>query len=93
MKIPVPSSWDKLWRIISFDIPEEKKPARDSIREKLLKIGFYELQDSVFIHPFDCFKEVEYIAEIYDVKECIRFILATYVDNEFQLKKFFKMES
>ena len=39
-KITTPDSWDKKWRIVIFDIPEEKKVAREILREKLKKIGF-----------------------------------------------------
>jgi len=91
MKIEVPQIWDKQWKMICFDIPEAKKAARDAVREKFLKLGFYELQDSVFIYPFDCFKEVEYIAEIYDVRKHIRFVTASYIDNEKQLMRFFNL--
>ncbi len=93
MKIEIPTVWDNLWRMISSDIPEDKKSMRDDIREHFLELGFYELHDSVFVYPFDCFKEVEYISELYDVRKHIRFIIATYIDNEPQLKKFFKMSN
>ena len=92
MKIVRPSAWDNLWRIISSDIPEGKKAARDDIRQHFLKLGFYELHDSVFIYPHDCLNEVEYISELYDVRRYVRFIIATYVDNAKQLKKFFRID-
>ena len=92
MKIERPIIWDKLWRMFSFDIPEDKKVIRDGIREHFLKLGFYELHDSVFVYPFDCFKEVEYISELHDVRKHIRFILATHIDNAPHLKKFFRIE-
>jgi CRISPR-associated endonuclease Cas2 len=91
MKIEVPSAWDKAWRIISFDIAEDKKASRDAVREHFLKLGFFELQDSVFVYPFDCFKEVEYISELYDVRKDIRRIVANFIDNEPELRKFFNL--
>ncbi|MDO8620123.1 MAG: hypothetical protein Q7R64_02125 [bacterium] len=91
MKIKDPSVWDESWRLISFDIPESKKPARDSIRGHLLRLGFYELHDSVFIHPFNCFKEVDYISELYDVRKHLCFMLVTYTDRAHDLKKFFNL--
>src|SRR3989338_9411810 len=36
MKIQRPSVWDKLWRMISFDIPEDEREARDAFREHIL---------------------------------------------------------
>src|SRR3989344_3159507 len=41
MKIKKPPVWDKRWRMISFDIPEDEREARDAFREYLLNLGFY----------------------------------------------------
>ncbi len=45
--------WDGKWRQVIFDIPEEKKVAREKLRTKLLSLGFGQLQRSVYINPFD----------------------------------------
>lgn len=92
MKIKVPSKWDGLWRMISFDVPVDKKEVRDSLREHLLRLGFYEMHQSLFIHPFECRNEIEYIVELYDARKYVRFILATDIDNELHIKKFFHLD-
>jgi len=46
--------WDGKWRVLIFDIPEQKKNVREQIRSTLIHIGFMRLQDSVWIYPFDC---------------------------------------
>ena len=92
MKIQRPAVWDKLWRMISFDIPEEERQARDALREHLLNLGFYELHRSFFIYPFECAKEIEYIIELYDLRKYVRIITATYIDNEVVVKKFFGLQ-
>lgn len=92
MKIQKPIYWDKLWRMISFDIPEGERQARDAFREHLLNLGFYELHRSFFIYPYDCRSEIEYITELYDLRNYARFILATYIDNELAVKKFFGLQ-
>ncbi len=45
--------WDGLWRIVLFDIAEEQRKVRDSIRRKLKSLGFAMFQKSVWITPFD----------------------------------------
>ncbi|MSU56043.1 MAG: hypothetical protein EXS51_01915 [Candidatus Taylorbacteria bacterium] len=92
MKIEKPVVWDKLWRMISFDIPEDKREARNAIRGHLLHLGFYEQHQSFLIYPFECRNEMEYLIELYDVRKYVRFILATYIDNELEIKKFFSLE-
>jgi len=93
MKIKAPSEWDKLWRIVSFDVPEDEKPARDALRDHLFQLGFYELHKSVFIHPFECLDEVKFVAGLHDAGKYIRFILAIHVDNEEKLKSYFHLHA
>lgn len=47
--------WDKKWRILVFDIPEEIRWRRDVFRRKLKELGFGMYQQSVWIspHPFE----------------------------------------
>lgn len=77
--------WDKKWRIVMFDIPERKKKIRDTFRYQLKRLGFLELQRSVFILPFECHYEIEYIIEFYNIRKFVRFVDAHYVDNELDL--------
>jgi len=49
-----PNSWDKKWRVLIFDIPEQKKVLRNKIRLTLSTIGFVRLQQSVWLYPYDC---------------------------------------
>jgi len=91
MKIDTPKQWDGKWRIVLFDIPEKMRKIRDAFREHLNNLNFYEFQKSVFIHPFDCKDEIEYIVEVYDARRFIRFIVAESIDNELHLKSYFKL--
>lgn len=63
----VPNKWDKKWRIVAFDIPEQRKIARNTLRAKLRELGFLQLQKSLFVYPYPCGKEVDFIAEIFGV--------------------------
>lgn len=91
MKIKKPTHWDKQWRIVLFDIPNKLKKARDTLRMHLKDMGFYEFQESVFIHPYDCKDEIEYIIEFYNIRKFVRFIIANSIDNELHLKKHFNL--
>lgn len=56
-----PKTWDHRWRLIIFDVPDKKKLSREFVREELKRIGFFKLQKSVFIYPFECKDEIEFI--------------------------------
>lgn len=45
--------WDGRWRIVSFDIPEKLKGRRESLRNKIERFGMGQLQESLYITPFD----------------------------------------
>ncbi|KKR45288.1 MAG: CRISPR-associated endonuclease Cas2 [Candidatus Zambryskibacteria bacterium RIFCSPLOWO2_12_FULL_39_45] len=85
------TKWDKKWRIVMFDIPEKLKKIRDTLRYQLKRLGFMELQRSVFVFPFECKNELEYIIEFYNIKKHVRLVEAHYIDNEFDLKHKFQL--
>ena len=91
MKIIRPKSWDGKWRIVIFDIPHYLKQTRESLRLIFKKMNFYPLQKSVFIYPFDCQKEIEFVTEWHRANKYVRFIIADSIDNEFFLRKHFKL--
>lgn len=86
--------WDKKWRIVIFDIPERKlgKCMRNSMRLKLQLIGFYQLQKSVWVHPYPCEKEVQLICEIYESNPYVNIITAEKIYNDDLLIKYFKLK-
>ena len=89
IKVSRQKNWDRKWRIVIFDIPHYLKKTRESLRLLFKKIGFYPLQKSVFIYPFDCQKEIEFITEYHRANKFIRFIIADLVDNDSFLRKHF----
>ena len=91
LKIKKPKRWDKLWRIVLFDIPEKHRHFRDIFRSHLKAIGFHELQHSVFVFPFPCEKEILSLVQLYHATAHVRFIEAHHIDNEKALKKKFSL--
>ena len=76
IEIKKPSQWDGLWRMVIFDIPEHLKQGRNALAVKLKQLGFYPLQKSVFIYPYECQNEIDFIVEIFNLKPYVRIILA-----------------
>ncbi|MEK7162448.1 MAG: hypothetical protein AAB730_01145 [Patescibacteria group bacterium] len=84
-----PKEWDKKWRLIFFDIPEEKKKFRDAFRYHLQKMGATEFQRSAFIFPYPCSREVGALAEKLSLREHIVLVTAETLSNEFKFKEHF----
>jgi len=91
IKIPKPTRWDQQWRVIIFDIPEKQRKLRDALRVQLRQLGLQELQKSVFVHPYECRNEIDFIIELYNARLYVRFIEAFHIDNELHLKKKFRL--
>lgn len=91
LKIEKPKRWDRKWRIVIFDIPEKKRLARDVLRRKLKELGFYRLQRSVFVLPYECEREIELIKKLYEIEPFVRFIIANSIDNQEKLIKRFNL--
>lgn len=90
MKISKQDKWDKKWRFVMFDIPEEKKFARESFRNKLRDLGFYQFQKSVWIYPYPCDDEVDFIAENFSIGQYVNLILVQ-MDDDKPLRDYFKL--
>lgn len=89
IEIKKPLKWDRLWRVVTFDIPEDKKKGRTALAVKLKEIGFYPMQKSVFIHPHECKNEIDFIAEIFELVPYIRYLRVRDVDIELDLRNRF----
>src|SRR3989344_4719597 len=64
--------WDKKWRIVIFDIPQELHRERNRLRRKLKMMNFHMMQKSVFVFPYPCEEE---LAEV-----CQKLRLSDYID-------------
>ena len=86
IEIKKPAKWDGEWRIVIFDIPERFKKAREALRNKLRELGFAKLQESVFIYPYECENEINFIVEVFLIRPFVRLIRAKHFTNEEQMK-------
>ncbi len=92
LKIKKPKKWDRKWRLVTFDISEMKRIYRESFRGKLKELGFYPLQKSIWIHPFDCRDEINLLRDFFGLSQKeLRLIIAEEIGEEKWLKKLFKL--
>lgn len=70
-----PKEWDKKWRLVIFDIPESRRKERVALRNKLKDMEFYQCQKSVWIHPFPCLEEIEFVKDALNIKPFVKLFL------------------
>lgn len=83
------TKWDGYWRFVIFDIPNKFKYAREALRTKLKILGFYQLQESTFIFPYECRNEIEFVVEFFNLRKFVRFGLLSGIDNDLHLQEIF----
>jgi len=86
-----PRKWDKKWRVVSFDIPEEQRYDRDAFRYHLKRLGFFEIHQSLFVAPYQCEDEIRYIAHQLNVNPYIHSLIADEIDHDKRLKTHFNL--
>lgn len=87
-----PEYWDKKWRLVVFDVPEDHKNAREALRRKLKDLNFIRFQDSVWITPYPCDDEIRFLREIFNVPFNVDvFVVEDLRHHEIRLKKYFKL--
>lgn len=83
--------WDRNFRMIIFDIPETKRNARDSFRDKIKELGLVKFNDSVWVYPYQCQKEIDFIANYWNVGKYVHFALVRDVTNREYLERYFNL--
>lgn len=91
LKIQRPKIWDGYWRIIVFDIPESSRGARDALRDKMKELGFYQLQKSVWVYPFLCKDEIDFVANFFNIGRYLLYLEVKHLENESFLRHFFRL--
>lgn len=91
MQLAQPKQWDKKWRVVMFDVPDTYKKLRDIFRMRLKQIGLYQLQKSVYIFPYPCFNEVEFLRELYGIAFTVQYLLVEKIEQDSLLREHFHL--
>lgn len=77
-----PPKWDKKFRVVIFDISEQRKKTRDRLRMKLRSFGFLCLQNSVWIYPYDCQEIIELLKQYLELKGEVIYMSVDSIEND-----------
>ena len=74
-------------QMILFDISEEKRDKRSTLRINLVKLGYRKLQKSVWISPYDVLKETQDIIKDLNIFNETRLLLVEKIVENKELKQ------
>lgn len=71
---------DGKWQMIIWDIPENYRKTRNRFRTALKLLGYQQLQESVWVCPYDVLKETEKLIRFYSIESYIRLFLISEIE-------------
>jgi len=89
--IKKPKKWDKKWRVIIFDIKENRRFVRDGLRSELLNLGFVKLQNSVWVHPYNCEEIIIMLKSYFKIGKDVLYMTVDKIENDGWLKEEFRL--
>lgn len=81
--------WDGKWRLIIYDITKEKKKERDFLRGILKRLNCFQLQKSVYLTPYKCEDEIEYIRQLFGIEDEVKILKVDSLENEQPYRDYF----
>jgi len=86
-----PKKWDKKFRLVIFDIKEERRGDRRRLREFLRKIGFMRLQHSVWVYPYDCEDLITLIKSEFKIGRGILYVIVDSIEFDKPIREHFAL--
>ncbi len=88
-KMQLKEKTDGQWRLIVYDVADLRKEQRELFRLMLKKLKCLQLQESVYLTPFVCDDEIEYLRNIFDIGTEVKVIKVLGLENETVYRKYF----
>ena len=87
--IAAPKVWDGKWRMVIYDVARHKAALRNIFRQTIRRLGFYNLQESVWIHPYPCEKEISFLRDYCGMGTDVIYVIAHKIENDSVYKTHF----
>ncbi len=91
MSIPKQDPWDGKWRMVFFDIPSGNESERSMFREKLRSMEFFKMQKSVYVHPYPCWKQIQFVREVLSIPHSVKLATVEHLENDDDLRRVFRL--
>ena len=83
--------WDRRYRVVIFDIPVYRKGVRDKLRRAMKESGFLQIQQSVWLHPYDCEDLIALIKAELHIGKDVSYMIVEKIERDEWIRKHFKL--
>ena len=83
------SSWDGKWRLIIYDVITPKRNNSEMFRRTITNLKLLKLQKSVYLTPFRCEDEIEYLRQVFEIGNEVLILTVKNLENEEAYRKYF----
>lgn len=87
-----PPKWDKKYRVVIFDISENRRGIRDRLRVTIRGFGFIQLQQSVWIYPYPCQDIIELLKKYLEIQGEVIYMTVDSIEDDEWLKENFGLK-
>lgn len=91
LTIPKPAKWDGRWRMVMYDVAGHQASLRNIFRASLKRMGFITLQESVWLYPYPCEKEIHFLRDFCGMGDNVIYIIAHKIENDVSYRKKFNL--
>lgn len=91
MQLMNKKKWDKKWRLILFDVPEKRKVMRDALRKKIKELGLLKIQQSVYVYPHQCEKEMDFLISYFKIRPFVKYFTIERFGGDDEYRKHFEI--
>lgn len=91
LSIPKPAKWDGRWRLVMYDVAGHQASLRNIFRSCLKRMGFITLQESVWLYPYPCEKEIHFLRDFCGMGDNVIYIIAHKIENDATYRKNFSL--
>lgn len=83
--------WDKRYRLVIFDIPQERKAVRDHLRRLMSDFGFLRIQNSVWLSPYECEELVILAKAKLKLGKDVLYVVVESIENDTWIREHFHL--
>ena len=87
-----PKHWDGKWRVVIYDIKEDRKRMRRELREALVYFDFVPIQKSVWVYPYPCESLLATIKADFKIGKEVLYMVVDTLENDKWLRSHFHLE-